>query len=36
MLSRTTRLSSAVDTLDYNILSIRLNDIDIHGKITVG
>ena len=26
-------LSSAFDTLDYNILSIGLNEISIHGKI---
>ena len=26
-------LSSDFDTLDYNILSIRLNEISIHGKI---
>ena len=26
-------LSSAFDTLDYNILSIRLNEINIHGQI---
>ena len=29
-------LSSALDTLDYNILSIVLNEISIHIKSTVG
>ena len=27
-------LSSALDTLDHNILSIRLNEIGIHGQVS--